>query len=29
MAKNFVWWVKDELDADAMNHAGGDACRQV
>ena len=21
MAKNFVWWVKDELDADAMNQA--------
>ena len=21
MAKNFVWWVKDELDADAMNNA--------
>jgi len=21
MAKNFVWWVKDQLDADAMNHA--------
>ena len=21
MAKNFVWWVKDELDADAMNRA--------
>lgn len=20
-AKNFVWWVKDRLDADAMNHA--------
>jgi tRNA pseudouridine38-40 synthase len=23
MAKNFVWWVKDDLDVAAMNHAAG------